>query len=229
MATTTKEVSQLQIPTQPRLLAATPVYDQTYTDQSNSVLRLFFNQIVTAFSALFGKDTAGQNTGGRFISFPYAAAQRTTDLTFTANTATLVTLDQTDFENGASNISSDGISVTYAGRYNYQFSIQWANSDSQIHSGYCWLRVYNGTTTTDVAGTASKFDITSSHGGVDGYVIGAANFYVELNAGDHVELWAAVTNTAVYMEATTAQTSPWAMPAIPSVVATLTFVSPIPT
>jgi len=51
------------------------------------------------------------------------------------------------------------------------------------------------------------------------------NFYVEAQAGDTVEMWAAVSNTAVTFDATAAQTSPFVMPSIPSVVATLSFVS----
>ena len=46
-------------------------------------------------------------------------------------------------------------------------------------------------------------------------------------ANDYVEMWAAVDNTNVTFDATGAQTSPFAMPAIPSVVATLSFVSSI--
>ena len=106
----------------------------------------------------------------------------------------------------------------------YQFSAQWANPDTQIHTTYIWLRV-NG---TDVAGTGSKFDVPSKHGTSDGYLIAAANFYVQLQAGDHVEMWAAADSTSPYMEAYAAQTSPFAMPSIPSVVATLSFVSRLP-
>jgi hypothetical protein len=229
MATTPKEVSRLQIPAQPRLPVAPQTYDPVATDQTNNILRLFFNQIVGVFQALFGKDAYGQYTGGRFLTFPYAAVQRNTDQTFTANTATLVALTTTDFANGTANITGDGISVNNTGIYNYQFSIQWANTDTSIQTGYCWLRVYNGTTTVDVAGTASKFDVPAKHGTDHGYLLVSANFYVQLNAGDHVEMWAAVTNANLYMEAYPAQTTPWAMPSIPSVVATLTFVSATPT
>ena len=81
----------------------------------------------------------------------------------------------------------------------------------------------------DVPGTGSKFDVISSHGGIDGFVIAACNFYVDLQAGDTVEMWSAVSDVAVTFEAAAASTSPFAMPAIPSVVATLSFVSSLPT
>ena len=160
-----------------------------------------------------------------YLAFPYAAVQRTTNKTFTANTATQITFNQNDFLNDCSNDGTDGIHVNVSGIYNYQFSVQLKNTDTQIHSAWIWLRV-NG---IDVAGTGSKFDVISSHGGVDGFVIAACNFYVSLNAGDYVELYAAVDNVAVTFDATAASTSPFAMPLIPSVVATLSFVSSLPT
>ena len=189
-------------------------------------LRIYFNGIDTTFSGLLGNTNVKQGThpGGAYMAFPYAAVQRTTNKTFAANTATLVTFDQTDFSNDCTNNTSDGIHVNMAGIYNYQFSVQFANTSATIYNAYIWLRK-NG---VDLAGTGSKFDIPGKHGSSDGYLIAAANFYVELQAGDYVEMWAAAENAAVYMEAYTAQTSPFAMPSIPSVVATLSFVSRLP-
>lgn len=203
----------------PRLPAAPVEYAQRYGDDLTNVLRLYFNQLDNLSSNLLGAQ------GGRFLNFPYAAIQRTTDVSFVANTAKQITFDQNDFLSGCANDGTDGISVSYSGIYNYQFSVQFKNTDTQIHSAWVWLKV-NG---VDVAGTGSKFDVISKHGGIDGFVIGAANFYVELQADDTVEMWAAASNTAVTFDATGASTSPFAMPAIPSVVATLSFVSSLPT
>lgn len=213
MATTVR--NQLQTVSPPRLPAAPVEYSQRYGDDLTNVLRLFFNQLSNGLAALLAPE------GGKYINNVYAAIQRTTDKSFTINTPTQITFDQTDFINGATNDGTDGIAVNQAGIYNYQFSVQLRNSDSQIHSAWIWLRV-NG---VDVAGTGSKFDVTSKHGGIDGFVIAACNFFVEMQADDTVEMWAAVSNTAVTFDASTASTSPFAMPAIPSVVATLSFVS----
>ena len=211
----------------PRLPAATVEWDHRFMEQYSNVLRLYFNGIDTTFGGLLGSPSngSGLHPGGGYLNFPYAAIQRTTDKTFTINTATQITFNQNDYLNDCVNDGTDGIKVNVAGVYNYQFSAQFRNTDTQIHSAWIWLRV-NG---VDVAGTGSKFDVTSSHGGIDGYVIGAANFYVKLNANDTVEMWAAVDNVAVTFDAVAAQTSPFAMPAIPSVVATLSFVSSVPT
>ena len=213
-------------PVAPVLPVAPTEFRQQYQDQYTNVLRLYFNGLGSTLSNVLGDTKQGTNShpGGGYLAFPYAAIQRTTDKTFTANTATQITFDTNDYINYCENDGTNGITVNMAGLYNYQFSIQWANTDTQIHTGFVWLGV-NG---VDVPGTASKFDVPSSHGGVDGYLIAAANFYVSLNAGDYVSLFAAVTDANLYMEAYAAQVSPFPMPSIPSVVATLTFVSRLP-
>ena len=214
----------LLVPAPPALPNGPEDYLRTYQDQYSKILRLYFNQISGNLVTLSGP------MGGQYLDFPYAAVQRTTDKTFTANTATQITFNQNDYLNGCSNDGTDGIRVAQVGVYNYQFSIQFANTDSQIHTAYVWLR-RNG---VDVPGTGSKWDITSRHGSSDGYVVAAANFFVDLQPDDTVEMYAAVSqayvpgvSAGVYMEAYTAQTSPFPMPAIPSVVATLSFVSQI--
>lgn len=217
---------QLSTPALPDLPNPLERYDRMSVAQTNAVLRTFFLKVINAFSSLFGP------RGGKYLNTPYGAVQRSTNFNFTAaNTATLITCNVEDYLNGMSLDPTDGIHVSQSGVYNYQFSVQMANTDSQAHAAYIWLRV-NG---TDVAGTASKFDVPSKHGSSDGYLIAACNFYVELQENDHVELWGAayqvetVSTDGVYFEAYSAQTSPFAMPSVPSVVATLTFVSNLTT
>jgi len=208
----------------PALPQAREDYDRPYQDQLNNVHRLFYNRLTQSYNALISPPIGSNQPGGSYLYFPYAAIQRTTDKTFTANTATQITFDTTDFISGMVNDGTDGIEVLQAGVYNYQYSVQFANTDTQIHAAWIWLRV-NG---VDVAGTGSRFDVPAKHGSSDGYLIAACNFYVQLAANDTAELWAAVDNTGVYMEAYAPQkTTPFAMPSIPSVVATLTFVSAV--
>lgn len=207
----------------PALPQAREQYDRPYQDQLNNVHRLFYNRLTQSFNTLISPVTGTTPPGGASIYFPYAAIQRTTDKTFTANTATLITFDQNDYLSNCTNDGTDGITVLQSGIYNYQFSVQWKNTDSQVHTAWIWLRK----NTTDVLGTGSQFSIPSKHGSTDGHLIAAANFYVDLVADDYVSLYAAVDNVAVSMEAYAAITSPFAMPAIPSVVATLTFVSAV--
>lgn len=208
----------------PRLPTAPQQYEPRFHDQHSDVLRLYFNQLNSNVNTLIGP------RGGQYLNFPYAAIQRSTNVIFASNTATQVTFNVNDFLNGCANDGTDGILVNQSGIYNYQFSVQFSNTDSQIHAAWVWLRVNN----VDVPGTGSRWDITAKHGSSDGYVVAAANFYVELVAGDTVEMWAAVsqayvpaTSQGVYMEAYPVQTTPFAMPSIPSVVATLSFVSSV--
>jgi hypothetical protein len=224
---TTVDLTRLRNPVAPRLPAATVEWDHRFMEQYSNALRLYFNNLDSTLGSVLGSPKTGTNSvpGGSFLNFPYAAIQRTTDKTFTANTATQITFDENDFLNACTNDGTDGIAVQVSGIYNYQFSVQLKNTDTQIHSAWIWLRINN----VDVTGTGSKFDVISSHGGTPGYIIAACNFYVQLDANDTVEMWAAVNNTAVTFEAEAAQTSPFAMPSIPSVVATLTFVSSVPT
>lgn len=226
MATTPVGFYRLVNPVAPRLPSATSQYEQSFQDQYTNILRLYFNQLDSVNSTILG------DLGGRFLNNPYAAVQRTTDFNWAAaNTAARITCNQNDYMNGTSNDGTGGITVDYAGLYNLQFSIQFANTDTSIHNAVVWFRV-NG---VDAAGTASKFDVPNSHGGVDGYLIAACNFFVSLQAGDYVEMWAAAdqakvgATNGIYIEAYAAQTSPYARPSIPSVVMTLSFVSTLST
>jgi hypothetical protein len=207
----------------PALPQAPLDYDRPYQDQLNNVQRLFYTRLTQSYNSLISPPLNAAPPGGANLYFPYAAIQRTTDKTFTANTATQITFDENDFLSACTNDGTDGIAVSVRGIYNYQFSVQLKNTDTQIHSAWIWLRINN----VDVAGTGSKFDVISSHGGTPGYIIAACNFYVQLAPEDTVEMWAAVNNVAVSFEAEAAQTSPFPRPSIPSVVATLTFVSAV--
>lgn len=207
----------------PALPQAREQYDRPYQDQLNNVQRLFYNRLTQSYNALISPPLPDTPPGGSNLYYPYAAIQRTTDKTFTANTATQITFDTNDFLSACTNDGTDGIAVTIGGVYNYQFSVQLKNTDTQIHTAWIWLRINN----VDVVGTASKFDVIAKHGGVDGFIIAACNFYVQLAPEDTVEMWAAVNNVAVTFHAEAAQTTPFAYPSIPSVVATLTFVSAV--
>jgi len=223
---TPKRITRLVTPIAPRLLGAPVEYEARYFEQYSNALRLYFNGVDTTFSGLLGSPKTGTalRPGGSYLNFPYAAVQRTTDKTFAANTATLITFDETDFLNDCRNDTTNGIYVNNAGIYNYQFSVQWRNTASQDHDAWIWLR-QNG---ADIAGTGSQVTVPSKHGAVDGHLIVAANFFVQLDADDYVEMWAAVDNIAVSMEQYPAQTTPFPRPSIPSAVVTLSFVSSIP-
>jgi hypothetical protein len=216
-------VAELQKVQPPALPYGQAVWNSQSQDQLNNIHRLFYNRLTRSYNSLISSPSLNIAPGGSNLYFPYAAIQRTTDKTFTANTATEITFDTNDFLSACTNDGTNGIGVEVSGIYNYQFSVQWRNTSAQIHDAWIWLRKNS----TNIVGTGSQFSIVSRHGGVDGHAIAAANFYVQLTAGDFVKMFAAVDNTAVSMEAYAAITSPFAMPSIPSVVATLSFVSAV--
>jgi hypothetical protein len=138
-----------------------------------------------------------------------------TDQTQTAiNTAQAITFNTTDVSRGVSVVSSSRLTVTYAGVYNLQWSGQFVNTDSQIHDVDIWVRL-NG---TDVTGSTGRVSIPNKHGSIDGHNLPAWNYFFTLAANDYLQLYWAVTNTAVSLQTTAA--SAWA-PSTASVIATL--------
>lgn len=208
----------------PSLPIASTEYNQGQYSQLLNALRIYFNHLDNAY------------WNGTKIINPYAAIQDTGDQYATAaNTATQVTFDTTDYINSLDHITNDGLRVAYSGIYNIQFSLQFSNTDSQIHEAIVWLKKKgpNDVSSTNIPSTGSKFSVPNKHGGVDGYLIAAVNFYVQLEALDTIELWwegSAIRNSTgttdgIYIEGYAAA---GAVPAIPSAVLTMTYVSAIP-
>lgn len=152
--------------------------------------------------------------------YPYGAFQSDQDQTATINTATVVTLNTTDYALGTSLTSGSRLTAGYSGLYNIQFSIQLNNSDSQLHTVSIWFRK-NG---TDIAGSNSDFDVTSSHGGVNGAVIAALNFYVALQKDEYIEIVWSTPNASVTLQHIGTRTTP-TRPYTPSVIATMQYLS----
>jgi hypothetical protein len=154
-------------------------------------------------------------------STPYGAFQDSTDQTAASTTAAYaVTFNTTDFSNGISVVSNSRITAKSYGIYNVQFSLQFANTDTQIQDVDLWF-AKNG---TNISNSNSRFSIPNSHGGTDGHLIAAMNFWVELSANDYVEILWRTTSTAVSIQQIPAQTSP-TRPATPSAIVTVNFAS----
>lgn len=148
---------------------------------------------------------------------PYGAFQDSTDQTAASTTAAYaITLNTTDYAVGVAVVSSSQITVRSAGVYNIQFSFQFVNTSSSIQDVDVWFRK-NG---TDVAGSNSKFSVPNRHGGTDGHLIAALNYYIQLAAGDYMQIMWATTSTNVSIEQLPTQTSP-TRPATPSAIVTI--------
>lgn len=205
----------LEIPIAPRLPGALEVYERRYTDEYSRILGLYFRQLDAANSALLGR------SGGKYLNTPHGSFSNTaTQALAVANTPYVVVLNTTDVSNGMS-LASNKVTVQQSGIYNVQFSLQFENSAASITDVWVWIRK-NG---TDVAGTASTWAVTSSHGAVNGYMIGACNFFVDMTANDYIELVVAADATGINLEAYASSVLPFTRPSIPSAVVTVSFVS----
>ena len=200
----------------PALPASPLEYIRTDEDQFRNILRLYFNQIDSAFGGLL--DT----TGGKYVNFPYGAFSSDADQTATINTATLMTLNTTDFANQVS-ISSSKITAENAGIYNLQFSAQFQNTDTAFQDVYIWLR-QNG---VDIPGSTGFVSIPNRHAGTDGHTIVGWNYFLSMAEDDYIEIYWSVPNAAVSIQHLAASGTP-TKPSTQSVVATLSFVSALP-
>ena len=207
---------QITPPTPPNLGTANVVYDQGFFTQSFGGLNVYFSKLTALFSALFGR------RGGKWINSPYGAFQDSTDQT-AANTTTAyaVTFDTTDFSNGVTLSDSSRLNVAQAGIYNLQFSIQFQNTTNDGQDVDVWFRK-NG---TNIDNSNSRFHLTPRKStGDPSHLIAALNFFVSLAANDYVEIMWRPTDIGVSLEHYAASSTP-TRPAIPSVIATLSFVS----
>lgn len=210
--------NKIQIPVAPRLPSSSQEakdWERRFQDEYSRILGLYFRQLDASNSALLG------TLGGQYLSIPNGSFSNTaTQSLAAANTPYVVVLNTTDTASGMS-LGSNRITVNQSAIYNVQFSLQFENANVAIATTWVWIRK-NG---TDVAGTASTWDIHGTHAGSNGYVLGACNFYVSLLAGDYIELVVAANNTGVNVEAYASSTSPFTRPAVPSSVVTVSFVS----
>lgn len=113
------------------------------------------------------------------------------------------------------------ITVYQPGVYNVQFSAQFVNASTTAdQDANMWL-LKNG---TNVVESNSYITIPKKHGGVNGSIVLALNFFVQLNDGDYLSLgwWASDTNVSLaFIGPTTSPTRP----ASPSIITTISYVS----
>jgi len=207
---------QLQTPPIPKLASSGSVYSSELQNQNNNFLNLFFIKLVNAINSAFGI------RGGKYLNNPYGAFQDSTDQT-AANTTTAyaVTFNTTDFANGVSIASSSRITVAETGIWNCQFSIQFKNTTNDTQDVDVWFRK-NG---TNIDNSNSRFGLSARKSSGDpSHNIAAMNFFVNLTANDYIEIMWRPSDTGVSIEQYGTSTSP-TRPTVPSVIATMSFVS----
>ena len=205
----------------PALPLATEQYSKAYQDQLNNVLRLYFNRLQNILKQM---NTGSGEIDGSGIRLPYGAFSSDQDQTTTSNTATLMTLNTTDFSNDVGLDIGSKIKVTTAGIYNLQFSTQFQNFDNAPQDIFIWLK-QNG---TDITGSTGKVGLPARKSASDPYHdIKGWNYFLSMNADDYVQIYWSTTNALVTIDHYPASATP-TKPSTQSVVATLSFVSALP-
>jgi hypothetical protein len=204
-------------------------YDQRQQDQHNYALRLYFNNLDNYLSTISGP------VGGGVLGFPFIAASDSTDQLATASdTATVVKWDTLEGGNRFTLNAPGSATALVSGVYKITYSLQFVNTDNDAHDAAVWLNI----NTVDVPRSTTIFSIPArKSAGVFSYVCAYSEVVFTLNAGDELELYWATgqaydtspATDGVYMEAIAAQSSPYARPAVPSAIGSITFVSAIPT
>jgi len=216
----TNYTGQLTTPAAPNTGTPGNEYEQRYFSQTFANMGGYFQRVTGIIAALFGP------RGGKYINNPYGAFQDGTNQT-AANTTTAypITFDTTDFSNGVTLSNSSRLNVAQPGVYNLQFSIQIKNTTNSSADVDFWFRK-NG---TDIAKSNSRFGISARKSSGDpSHVIVALNFFVSLAANDYVQIVWRTSDVAVTIETFAAGTSP-TRPSVPSVIATMSFVSNLST
>jgi hypothetical protein len=207
---------QLETPAPPDLPSPGAVYDERLTAQSHRGLLTYFRKLTNILGTVLGP------RGGKYLNAPYGAFQDGTDQT-AANTTTAyaITFDTTDYANGITLSNTSRLNVSQGGLYNVQFSVQFKNTTNDTQDAEVWFRK-NG---TDIAKSNSRFGLAPRKSAGDpSHTIAALNFFVELAQSDYLQLMWRPSDVGVSIEHYAAGTSP-TRPAVPSVIATVSFVS----
>jgi hypothetical protein len=141
----------------------------------------------------------------------------TTQSAAAINTAYAITFNNTDISNGVSRgTPTSRIVVAYAGTYNFQFSAQVDKASGATAHINFWIRK-NG---VDVPYTAGIIAVQ----GTSAESVPAWNYLISLAANDYVQLMYSVNDTNLQITASAASAP---VPAIPSVILTVTQVNSI--
>lgn len=157
---------------------------------------------------------------------PYGAFTRNTSQTAPlAMTPATIEYDTTEASSGIYLSNNSRLNVRNAGVYNVQFSIQLASDDNAFQYADVWFRK-NG---VDIPRSATRFDLPiRKSAGDPSHIVGTVNVFVDLAAGDYVEVAGLVSATTVSLISYAATTSP-DKPIIPAAIVTMQYIAPMAT
>jgi len=155
---------------------------------------------------------------------PYGCFTNNTDQTSpSVGSTAVVVYDTTEEASGVYLSNSSRLYVRNYGIYNVQFSIQLVNNNNAAQYADVWFRL-NG---TDVPRSASRFDIPARKSeGNPSHVIGTVNTFIEMQAGQYVEIAGTTSSTDVALEHYAADLV-IPRPAIPAAITTVQYIAPL--
>jgi hypothetical protein len=212
-------------------------YDAQYIRQVIRVLETYFSQLDSNTPNYAQSYTADFFYGnGIGLAFPHNQFTSLVDQSAAAiDIAYPVKLEVTSFTDGISITGVDNTRITFSapGVYMLIYSLSFKNTTNDTQEVNVWFRYNNGTTTTDVTNSNSKFTIPPRKStGSPSFLIAVTPFSgAAVTAGDWVEVVWATTSTSVVLEhlpavAYSAGVTP-AHPGTPSAIVEAFFVSKI--
>ena len=180
----------------------------TLTVSAISAGSIFPSMLITGTGVTAGTSIVEQLTGttGGTGTYKVSASQTVTSTAITGNLPSRI------------RVSQDGL-------YNVQFSAQFINTTNDVQEIDIWFRK-NG---TDIPGSNSEFGIKARKStGSASRLIAAMNFILELAENDYFEMMWRVPDSGVSLEqfpAVTASSTTPAIPATPSIIVTVSFMS----
>lgn len=161
---------------------------------------------------------------GEHISTPYNQLQSSvTQTAASIATAYAVTYNMNDYPDGISIASNSRLTVSHAGVYTVEFSLQFQSTSTSTEYVDIWFRK-NG---TDVPASNSQFSLAARKSAlIPSSLIANLTFMITLAANDYVEIMWRVSDLTVTMPALPAiAASPGVTPAIPATPSALVIVA----
>lgn len=131
--------------------------------------------------------------------------------------AVALEFDTAVIERGVRLVDGNKVYVDRAGLYNWHLSVHLHNAAAQAHFFELWGRKNN----SNIPNSRFKYSVPSSHGGSPGTLIPSQNFWLQLAAGDYVQIMWATDDAEVTIAYHAAETGPPALPAAPSLLLTV--------
>jgi hypothetical protein len=214
----------------PPLPAPKDLYSREYFMQLIRVLGIYFNQIdsTTPIQAEYFKGRGDQ------LLNPHIGASDSTDQIAGGNdTPTVVNWNTLDSGYGFTLNPPGSATPDYPGVYKITYSLQFINTSNAQQEVTVWLKE----NTIDVPNSTTIFTVPGRKSAtIFGYTAAYSEVTFLAQAGDDIELYWATSlagnpttpTDGVYMFHDAAQTTPFARPAIPSAIGSITFVSALP-